>query len=273
MEERSQKEDQLDAFAESVIDVIDPPKQPDYAELMSPRIDKIAAAMAQFQSELEDPVCNRTVDYRTKKGERLTYAYADLASCWKAVRKCQAKHELSIFHIPLKRSSPAEPLAMVQFVVHSSGQWFRQELSMMPSENGPKAIGSTTTYLSRYLLKLVGLAPVGEDDDGTAGDESMDISNLSGAGKKRKGEAKPKKNGRAMSIYEGAEQIEKNHVERVKILTGVLRSVLNDPAAEWTSEYLMERKPSETEWDDIEKECERITNEYLDEITALADRK
>lgn len=90
--------------------------------------------------------------------------YADLESCWSALRAPLSKHNLAV----IQTTKPCElGVTVVTTLVHSSGEWIRGELTMAPDKQTPQAIGSCITYARRYALcAIVGLTQ--DDDDGNA---------------------------------------------------------------------------------------------------------
>lgn len=90
--------------------------------------------------------------------------YADLASCWDAIREPFALNGLSIAQ--LTEQSP-ELVIVETILMHSSGQWIGSKISMKPVKTDPQGIGSCLTYARRYgLCAITGIAP--EDDDGNS---------------------------------------------------------------------------------------------------------
>lgn len=91
--------------------------------------------------------------------------YADLASVWEACREPLASNGLSVIQQPV---SDGARVGVVTTLLHSSGQWMRSTLWVVPDRGGPQAIGSALTYARRYSLSaFVGVAP-DDDDDGNA---------------------------------------------------------------------------------------------------------
>ena len=99
-----------------------------------------------------------------KQGNKVN-KYADLASVWDAIRDPLAANGISVVQAP---RADGPKVTVETLLVHSSGQWMKDELTMTAQQASPQAIGSAITYARRYALAaMVGVAPI-EDDDGNA---------------------------------------------------------------------------------------------------------
>jgi hypothetical protein len=123
----------------------------------SPSIAALAAALAKAQGEMEAAAkANVNPHFKSK--------YADLASVWDACRGPLSKHGLAVLQ-PVSADGPR--VTVTTMLVHSSGEWIREALTMTAAQNTPQGVGSTITYGRRYgLSSMVGIAP--DDDDGNA---------------------------------------------------------------------------------------------------------
>ena len=116
-------------------------------------------------------------------------SYADLASVVEACREPLANNEIAVVQPPATLENGE--VSVTTMLVHSSGQWMRETLSVKPKDDGPQAMGSVITYLRRYsLAAFAGVAP--EDDDAEAAEGRKDGKQTSGEvlrveGKKTKG--------------------------------------------------------------------------------------
>jgi hypothetical protein len=90
--------------------------------------------------------------------------YADLASIWDAVREPLAKNGLSVVQLPF--TDEQGRVNMSTLLMHSSGQWIETSYCLLPTKQDPQGYGSAITYMKRYALTGMGVAP--EDDDGNA---------------------------------------------------------------------------------------------------------
>jgi len=87
--------------------------------------------------------------------------YADLHSCWEAIRKPFADNALSIMQLPSKGNT----VILTTVLGHASGQWMSNVVELRPVKTDPQGIGSAMTYARRYgLMAIAGIAP--EEDDG-----------------------------------------------------------------------------------------------------------
>lgn len=97
-------------------------------------------------------------------------AYADLATVTDTVRPILARHGLAYVQAP-NDGTPGY-VAVTTRLMHASGQWIEETLSMPFGNGGAQAVGSAITYARRYsLMALLGLAP-DDDDDGAAASAS-----------------------------------------------------------------------------------------------------
>lgn len=90
--------------------------------------------------------------------------YADLATVTETVRPILAANGLAY----LQGVSDGDKIVTVTTrLVHKSGEWIEDSMSMPTGKGDAQAVGSAVTYGRRYaLMALLGLAP--DDDDGAA---------------------------------------------------------------------------------------------------------
>jgi hypothetical protein len=125
---------------------------------MSQEIKDIAESLALAQSEIEGASKDRI-------NPHFKSSYATLASVWEACRAALTKNGLSVVQ---GAKADGNLVTVTSMLLHKSGQWFKDQISMRAMNETPQAIGSAITYGRRYALAaLVGVAP--EDDDGNAG--------------------------------------------------------------------------------------------------------
>jgi hypothetical protein len=122
----------------------------------SASIAKLATALAAAQGEMANATKDSTNPHFKSK-------YADLASVREACRPL-SKHGIAILQ---PTSAEGTSVTVTTMLVHTSGEWIAEDLTMTAGQNTPQAIGSAITYGRRYgLAAMVGIAP--EDDDGQA---------------------------------------------------------------------------------------------------------
>jgi hypothetical protein len=122
----------------------------------SASIAQLAKALATAQGEMEHASKDSTNPHFKSK-------YADLASVRDACKPL-SKNGIAILQ-PVRANGTS--VTVTTMLVHHSGEWIAEDLTMTAGQNTPQAIGSAITYGRRYgLAAMVGIAP--EDDDGTA---------------------------------------------------------------------------------------------------------
>lgn len=123
----------------------------------SASIAALAGALAKAQGAMEGAAKGNVNPHFKSK-------YADLASVWDACRDPLSKNGLAILQ-PVK--ADGAKVTVTTLLVHSSGEWVEESLTMTAAQNTPQGVGSAITYGRRYgLASMVGIAP--EDDDGNA---------------------------------------------------------------------------------------------------------
>ncbi len=127
----------------------------------SPTIGKLMEALSKAQGAMRPALKDSENPYFKSK-------YADLKRIWESVREPLAQNGLAV--VQTTRIDPNGRVVVVTTLGHSSGEWIRGELAMMPVKQGPHEVGSTITYARRYALAaIVGAVTEDEDDDGNAG--------------------------------------------------------------------------------------------------------
>jgi hypothetical protein len=124
----------------------------------SDAINEIATALAKAQGAIKN----------AKKDSANPFfrsTYADLASVAEACRPQLAANGIAVVQAP--STGEDGRVSVETMLVHSSGQWMSETVSVKPKDDGAQALGSVITYLRRYsLAAFAGVAP--EDDDGNA---------------------------------------------------------------------------------------------------------
>lgn len=133
----------------------------------SPKIDKIAEALAKARAEFEAVRKTKTakIKGRSKSGKdfEMSYSYADLGDVLSAITPALSKHGITPLQAPVRDGNG---ITIVTMLLHSSGQWIRSNLWMPGGDGKPQSVGSSITYGRRYALSpMVGVASE-DDDDG-----------------------------------------------------------------------------------------------------------
>lgn len=120
----------------------------------SEELKDLADALSKAQGKIANAARTNTNPFFKAK-------YADLADVREACQGPLAANGLSV----VQTSELAEGAVVVATtLLHSSGQWIRGRLRVVPAKNDPQGIGSALTYARRYsLAAMVGVAT--EDDD------------------------------------------------------------------------------------------------------------
>lgn len=124
-----------------------------------PGLDLLAEALAKFQADMPTVSKSHTAKVRTNDGGQYSYTYADLADVTEAAMPLLAKHGLSFVTLP-------GPTGLVGLLLHSSGQRLRAVLPITGAT--PQQVGSSLTYMRRYLLGCMTGIVTDDDDDGQA---------------------------------------------------------------------------------------------------------
>lgn len=133
----------------------------------TPDISSLVAALAVAQGKITGALKDSANPFFKSK-------YADLASVWDACRSALSENGLAVIQ---QAEADAEGVLVTTTLAHSSGQWTRSTLRLIPKDGSPQGVGSAITYGRRYALAAaVGVAQV--DDDGNAA-SGRDASNQS----------------------------------------------------------------------------------------------
>lgn len=125
----------------------------------SERIELIAAALAKAQLQIKGAV-------KDSQNPHFKSQYADLSSVWDA---CHEHLNANGICVVQQTELLDGQWRLVTRLIHTSGQWFRNEWPVRPQQDTPQGLGSAVTYARRYsLAAIAGVAPRGDDDDGNA---------------------------------------------------------------------------------------------------------
>jgi len=146
---------------------------------LSNDLGKLFEALAKAQGEMQTAKKDQANPFFKSN-------YADLSSCWEAIRAPFSKYGLSIIQVPLigeSFSSKAtykdkqgntktydvngKTVIIKTVLGHLSGQFMSSVVEVQPTKTDPQGFGSAMTYARRYgLMAIAGIAP--DDDDGNA---------------------------------------------------------------------------------------------------------
>lgn len=119
----------------------------------SEHTDKIDAALAKAQAELQNPVKDAVNPHFRSK-------YATLDAGLNIVRACLSKHGISFSQLTRIDGN----VLMLDTRIAFQGQWIASEYPISPFPVKQQELGSALTYARRYsLFAMVGVA--GEEDD------------------------------------------------------------------------------------------------------------
>jgi hypothetical protein len=120
----------------------------------SESVAKISPAIISAHKEMTD--VKRTAVNDFSKSE-----YAELESVLKVIRPVLAKNNLALVQMPGFKDGC---LFVASRIIHDSGEWIEEEVSVGPLPPDPQKSGAAITYLRRYsAMAVCGIAP--EDDD------------------------------------------------------------------------------------------------------------
>jgi hypothetical protein len=131
--------------------------------IKSESIKELLTALAKAQGKISAAKKDSTNPHFKSK-------YADLASCWEAIKEPLSTNGLSL----TQWVSPSERgVSITTFLGHSSGEWLSSEATFPVKDAGnPQSMGSSITYARRYCLSAaIGLV-ADEDDDGNAASQA-----------------------------------------------------------------------------------------------------
>jgi hypothetical protein len=155
---------------------------------MSEQINELAAALSKAQGKITGALKDSENPFFSSK-------YADLASCWDAAREHLTANGLSVAQGTMsgetvtiewettkggqvtKYSAVTHEIVITSVLMHSSGQWIKSSVALIPRDASPQGIGSCITYGRRYLLScLIGIAQVDDDGNAASGKSNKDNS-------------------------------------------------------------------------------------------------
>lgn len=132
----------------------------------SQTVDKIAPALLKAQKEITFAVKDST-------NPHFKSSYADLESVIEAIKK--PLNDNNIIFIQSFSPSESGKLNLTTRLMHESGEWIEDELTMPLQKNDAQGYGSAATYSRRYALAAItGLYQA--DDDGNEASKPQILS-------------------------------------------------------------------------------------------------
>ena len=128
--------------------------------LQSESIANLAKSLSIVQGKL-------TYAKKDSKNPFFKSNYADLESVWDACRDLLASNGLSVAQFPGTYSELDKTMSLTTVLLHESGEWISQEMSVPMSKVDAQGAGSCISYMRRYSLAAV-VGVVQADDDGNA---------------------------------------------------------------------------------------------------------
>jgi len=121
----------------------------------------LAAALAAFQAEMPTVHKGNRAEVPTKSGGKYTYTYADLADVTRAAMPVLTSHGLAFSACPRLTERGYE---LAGKLLHTSGESLEGALPI--AGNTPQEMGSSITYMRRYLFGCMTGLVTDDDDDG-----------------------------------------------------------------------------------------------------------
>jgi hypothetical protein len=124
----------------------------------SDSIAALGAAMAKAQAEIKMPEKDKTNTFFNNS------KYADLAAHLKVILPPFSSNGLTLMQFP---RACAAGVDIETLLVHSSGEWISDILTVPVAKKDAQGLGSAITYGRRYALSAIA-GTAGDDDDGNA---------------------------------------------------------------------------------------------------------
>jgi len=191
----------------------------DFEFQCSPDIAELSTALCKAQGAMQGAVKDSTNPFFKSK-------YADLSAVWDDIRGPFTENGISVVQMPI---GGVGSVGLVTQLTHTSGQWMRSKLTMVPMKSDPQGIGSCITYARRYALAAMAGVYQIDDDGNTASqpnqsqsvDDSVkvDVKKIQGLSKDAKDivDLDDEENGpaNARELYEPLSSDERIHLQKI----------------------------------------------------------
>ena len=151
----------MEAIQEPIGDSV-PQKEPQDRrsnEWKSPKIDKLAGALAKAQSAMTMVEGKSTNPFFNSK-------YASLAAVLEVAMPALNANEIALVQ-GNRWDTTNNGFYITSMLMHSSGEWIKSEIRMPIAKKDAHGVGAATTYGRRYLLSsMVGVAQADDDGNG-----------------------------------------------------------------------------------------------------------
>jgi len=134
-------------------------------EYMSSKINELATALCKVQS-------STLLAKKDGKNPHFKSKYATLPELWECCRQALTENGLCVSQVIAKDGDKS---VLISLLLHTSGQWIKSTMELLPIKPGPQEMGSLITYMRRYAFAgLLGIAPGDStDDDGEKAEKSF----------------------------------------------------------------------------------------------------
>lgn len=121
----------------------------------SESINELIGALIKVQAVLESAAKENVNSHFKSK-------YADLTSIWEACKEPLTKNGFAVTQVVEGNKSD---MYLTTWLMHTSGQWMRSRIPLLPEKPGSQPLGSAITYARRYALAAI-VGVCSDDDDG-----------------------------------------------------------------------------------------------------------
>ena len=135
----------------------------------SENVDKIFPALIKAQSEMGKAK-------KTSNNPFFKSKYADLSEMIDVTKESLTANGMAVIQSPGGNGSQ---ISVTARIIHESGQWIEDTLTLNATKNDPQQAGSAITYARRYqLAALFNIAQEDDDGNGSSGDEDAEYIDL-----------------------------------------------------------------------------------------------